>query len=53
MSQIKVIKLDVSGGLLRQYEGRLLRRRPHTLTLEAFFDVADVRVADEVLRKGD
>jgi uncharacterized protein len=53
MSQIKVLKLDVSGTLLWQYEGRLLRRRRHTLTLEAFFDVGDVRVADEVLRKGD
>jgi len=53
MSQINVKKLDVSGRLLWQYEGRLLRRRPYTLTLEAFFDVGDVRVADEVLRKGD
>ena len=53
MSQIKVLKLDVSGRLLWQYEGRRLRRRPHALTLEAFFDVGDARVADEVLRKGD
>ena len=36
-----------------QYEGRLLRRRAHSLTLEAFFDVGDVPVADAVLRKGD
>ena len=53
MSQIKVLKLDVSGRLLWQYEGRLLRRRPHTLTLEALFDVGDVPLADVVLRKGD
>jgi predicted RNA-binding protein associated with RNAse of E/G family len=53
MSQIKVIKLDISGRLVWQYEGKLLRRRPHSLTLGAFFDVGDVRVADVVLRKGD
>jgi len=51
--QIKVLKLDVSGRLLWQYEGSLLRRRPHTLTLRAFFDIGDMRVADEVLKKGD
>ena len=53
MPQIKVRKLDLAGRLVWQYQGRLLRRRPHCLTLEAFFDVGDVRVADAVLRKGD
>jgi hypothetical protein len=53
MPQIRVLKLDISGKVVWQYEGLLLRRRVHSLTLEAFFDVGDVPVADAVLRKGD
>jgi uncharacterized protein len=53
MPQIRVLKLDLAGQIVWQYEGRLVRRRPHSLTLEAFFDVGDVPVADVLFQKGD
>jgi predicted RNA-binding protein associated with RNAse of E/G family len=53
VTQIQVLKLDLSGAVVWRYGGTVLRRRPHRLTLEAAFDIASVPVADVVLRKGD
>ena len=53
MSQISIRKLDLAGRVVWQYEGALLRRRPHSLTLEAFFDTGDVPVADVLFQRGD
>lgn len=36
-----------------QYEGRLLRRDSHALTLEAFFDIDLAPVLDVTLERGD
>jgi hypothetical protein len=53
MSKIKVLKLNPSGKLTWAYEGKLLRREPHAVVLEAFFDRADMSFLDLALRKGD
>jgi len=53
MSQIRVLKLDLMGNIVWQYKGMLVCRRPHSLTLEALFDVGDVPVADVVFQRGD
>jgi hypothetical protein len=53
MSSIKVLKLDLSGNVTWEYEGRLLRRELHAVLLEAFFDRADMPFLDLALRKGD
>jgi len=53
MHNIRVLKLDLSGAVTRQYSGRLLRRSTHSVVLEAFFDRPDMPILDVVLRKGD
>jgi predicted RNA-binding protein associated with RNAse of E/G family len=53
VSQITVLKLDLSGKITWQYAGTLVTRRRHTLRLEAFFDVGQVPIADVVLNRGD
>lgn len=53
MSHVRVLKLDVAGRIVWQYDGRLLRRRPHSVKLEALFDVGEVRVADVIFQRGD
>ena len=53
MTQIQVLKLDLSGAVVWAYAGALLRRRAQRLTLEATFDIDSVPVADVILRKGD
>ncbi len=51
--QIRVKKLNLAGEVTWQYEGRLLRRKPHSIVLEAFFDRSDVPFLDVVLQMGD
>jgi protein associated with RNAse G/E len=53
MSDITILKLDVSGSVTLEYGGRLLRCEPHSVVLEAHFNMADVEVVDEVLQAGD
>lgn len=50
---ILVLKLDLAGKVTWQYEGRLLRREPHAIVLEAFFNRADVPFLDLVLKRND
>jgi len=53
VTQIRVLKLDLSGAVVWSYAGNVRSRRPHRLTLEAAFDIDSVPVADVVLRRGD
>ncbi|HEX8991649.1 MAG TPA: DUF402 domain-containing protein [Anaerolineales bacterium] len=50
---ILVLKLDLAGKVTWQYEGRLLRREPHAIVLEAFFNRADMPFLDVVLKRND
>lgn len=50
---IRVLKLDLSGQVTWQYDGRLLKRGAHSVILEALFDKPDFALLDVVLRKGD
>lgn len=51
--QIRVLKLDLAGRVTWQYEGRLLRREPHAVVLEAFFNRQDMPFLDVVLKQND
>lgn len=53
LQQITIHKLDVSGGELWRYHGRLLHRDESKLVLEANFDRDEVEIAGLNLRKGD
>jgi predicted RNA-binding protein associated with RNAse of E/G family len=53
VTQIRVLKLDLSGAVVWKYTGTLIQRRPHRLTLEAAFDIDSVPVANAVLIRGD
>jgi predicted RNA-binding protein associated with RNAse of E/G family len=50
---MQVNKLNPAGEVVWRYSGRLLRRDPHVLTLEAFFDIGEAPVGDVVLQRGD
>lgn len=51
--KIKVQKKNPSGEVTYQYEGTLLGRDEHSITLEALFDRADMPFMDVVFRTGD
>jgi protein associated with RNAse G/E len=51
--QIRVLKMDLKGKVTWQYEGRVLRREPNALVLEAFFNRPDLPFADTVFREND
>ena len=53
MTTITVLKLDYKGQETWRYQGKLLKRAPHQIVLEAFFDRDDVRIDEMVLRAGD
>ncbi len=53
MSRIKVLKLNLAGKVTWQYEGRVLRREPNAVVLEAFFNRPDMPFVDVVLKKDD
>ena len=55
MTTIQVVKLDVSGTITRQYEGKVVERGPHAIVIEAPFvaDKPEVVFLDLVLRTGD
>jgi hypothetical protein len=51
--RIKVQKKNPEGQVTYEYEGVMLRRDEHSITLEALFDRADMPFVDTVLRTGD
>jgi predicted RNA-binding protein associated with RNAse of E/G family len=53
MTTITILKLDHKGQETWRYQGKLLKRAPHQIVLEAFFERDDVTVDDMVLRPGD
>jgi predicted RNA-binding protein associated with RNAse of E/G family len=53
MKNITVIKLDHQGEETWRYQGKIIERQGHQLTLEAFFDRDDTPVDGMVLRRGD
>lgn len=50
---IKVLKCNLKGEVTWQYEGRVLRREPNAVVLEAFFNRPDLPFMDVVLKKND
>ncbi len=50
---IRVLKLDLSGKVTWQYDGRVLRREPQSVVLEAFFNRADMPFVDVVFKQHD
>ena len=50
---VRVQKLDLAGKLTWQYEGRVLRREPNAVVLEAFFNRPHMPLADTVFKQND
>src|SRR5262245_50359661 len=50
---IKVLKRNLAGEVTWQYEGRVLRRDPNAVVLEAFFNRPDTPFMDVVLKEND
>ncbi len=50
---IKVQKRDLAGNVTWEYEGSLLRQDAHSVTLEAFFNRADLPFLNVVFKRGD
>src|SRR5512141_2439880 len=51
--KVKVQKKNPAGEVTYEYEGMLLDRNEHRITIEALFDRADMPFMDVVFRKGD
>ena len=51
--KLKVQKKNLAGEVTYLYEGEMLSRDEHSITLEALFDRADMPFVDTVLRTGD
>ena len=52
-TQITVLKRNLHGAVTWQYQGRLLRRLPNALVLEAFFNRPDLPFMNILLKEGD
>ncbi len=52
-SDIRVLKQNLAGEVTWQYAGRVLRREPTSVTLEAYFNRPDMPFLDVVLKQGD
>ena len=50
---IQVLKQNLAGEVTWQYEGRVLKREPNAVTLEAFFNRADMPFMDVILKEND
>jgi hypothetical protein len=50
---IKVLKKNLLDEVTWQYEGRILRREPNAIVLEAFFNRPDLPFMDVVFKEGD
>ncbi len=53
MPEILVLKLDLAGKVTWQYTGRILRRLPNSVTLEAYFNRPDLPFQEVVFKQGD
>jgi predicted RNA-binding protein associated with RNAse of E/G family len=53
MNDIRVLKLNLAGEVTWQYDGRVLRREPGAVTLQAYFNRADLPFQDVVFKEGD
>jgi hypothetical protein len=53
LTDITVLKRDLSGEVTWQYEGRVLNREANCVVLEAFFNRDDMLFMDVVLKRGD
>jgi protein associated with RNAse G/E len=53
MTDITVLKRDLSGEVTWQYDGRVLKRESDCVVLEAFFDRDDRSFMDVMLKRGD
>ena len=51
--KIKVQKKNPEGEVKHEYEGEILQRDEHSITLEAHFDRADMPFMDVVFKQGD
>ena len=51
--QVKILKRDLSGEVVWQYDGRVLERGAGFVVLEAFFNRDDMPFMDVVLKRGD
>lgn len=51
--KIKIQKKNPAGEVTYEYEGDLLKRDKHSITLEALFDRADLPFMDTVFKTGD
>ncbi len=51
--KITVLKKNLAGERIRQYEGKLIRFNPNAIVLEALFDHPDMPFVDVVLRQND
>ena len=51
--KIKIQKKNIAGEITYVYEGEILSRDEHSITIEAFFDRVDMPFVDTVLRTGD
>ncbi len=52
-TEIEVLKKNLAGEVTWRYMGRLLRRDPASITLEAYFNRPDMPFLDVVLKQGD
>ncbi len=50
---MKVLKKNLAGQVVFQYEGEVLKREEHAITLEAFFGREDMVLMNVVLKRGD
>lgn len=51
--KMKVQKKNLAGDVTYLYEGQVVGRDEHSITIEAFFDRADMPFVDTVFRTGD
>jgi predicted RNA-binding protein associated with RNAse of E/G family len=53
VTDITVLKRNLAGEVTWQYQGQVLERRAHCVTLEAFFNRDDLPFMGVVLKRGD
>ena len=52
-SQMRVLKRNLAGEVIWQYEGRVLRCDSESVVLEAFFNLPDMPMVDAAFKRGD
>jgi len=50
---MKILKKNLAGEVVFQYEAEVLKREEHAITLEAFFGREDMALMNVLLKKGD